>query len=313
MVVIDAEKHGLDYKQSAADNDISALKKKYQGSYDSDGKYHEGASTLISRSKSETQVLKRKGQAKVNEKGKEWYDPSKPEGSLIFNEVTETYTDKAGKTKIRTQKSTKMAETPDAYTLVSDANTPMERVYADYANKMKTLANQARKELVTTGKIEYSATAKATYKEEVVSLNSKLNIALKNAPKERQAQLIANTVVNAKKKANPDMSKGEIKKASQQALVNARIQVGAKRQPIEITDREWEAIQAGAISENQLSKILNHTDIDKIRERATPRATTTLTTAKINKIKAMQASGYTTSEIAKAVGVSSTTVNKYLG
>lgn len=53
-----------------------------------------------------------------------------------------------------------MAETKDAYSLVSEANTSMERAYADYANKMKSLANQARKEMVNTGKISYSASAK---------------------------------------------------------------------------------------------------------------------------------------------------------
>lgn len=313
MVVIDAEKHKLDYKQSEMDNGIASLKKKYQGSYDDDGNYHEGASTLLSRAKSETTVLKRRGQAKINEKGKKWYDSSKPEGALVYNEVHEEYTDKkTGKTKLRTQQSTKMAETSDAYTLVSDYNTPQERAYANYANKMKSLANQARKEIVSTGKIKYSASSKETYRAEVASLDDKLSIALRNAPKERKAQLIANTAVAAKKKENPDMTKAEIKKASQQALVTARLQVGAKRQPIEITDREWEAIQAGAISENQLNKILNYTDVDKLRERATPRTKTTLSNAKISKIIAMKNSGYSTNEIANSIGVSTSTVIKYL-
>ena len=141
---------------------------------------------------------------------------------------------------------------------------------------------------------------------------AKLNVSLKNAPRERRAQLIANAEVNAKKKAYPDLTKEQLKKLKQTALVNARIKVGAERKPIEITDKEWEAIQAGAISENRLTQILNHTDIDKLKERATPRAKTVLSTAKINKISAMKASGYTTAQIAKDVGVSSSTVTKYL-
>lgn len=310
MVVIDAEKHKLDYKQSEIDNGIASLKTKYQGTVDADGHYHEGAATLISRSKSETQVLKRQGTPKINEKGKPYYDPDKPEGALLYNEVVEEYTDKKGKVKVRTQKSTKMAETMDARTLSS--GTPQEEAYADYANKMKTLANQARKAMVSTGKIAYSASAKAAYQTEYDSLMGKLNVALMNAPRERQAQVIANASVNAKKKDNPDMTKAEIKKAKQQALSSARASVGAKRSSIDITDREWEAIQAGAISENRLTQILNNTDIDKLRQRATPRATTSLSTAKINRISAMKASGYSTSEIAKALGVSSSTVNKYL-
>jgi len=303
MVVIDAEKHKLDYKQSELDNGIASLKKKYQGTYNEDGRYSEGASTLISRAKSETSVLKRKGSPIID----------KETGKLIYKEVYEEYTDpKTGKTRVRTQKSTKMAETDDAFTLVSDANTPAERAYAEYANKMKSLANQARKEMVTAGKIEYSSSAKKTYQEEVDSLLAKLNVALKNAPRERQAQVIANAAVNAKKQTNPDMKPGEIKKLSQQELTRARAAVGAKRETIKITDREWEAIQAGAISENKLMQILNNADIDDLRQRATPRNTTSLSTAKINKISSMNASGYSTAEIADALGISTTTVSKYL-
>ena len=313
MVVIDAEKHGLDYKQSEKDNDIAYLKKTYQGTTDANGRYHEGAATLISRSKSQQEVLKRKGSPKVNQKGKDWYDPSKPEGSLIWNSVTEEYTDKNGKVKVRTQKSTKMAETDDARLIISDADTPQERAYAEYANQRKDLANKARLEIINTGKIAYSASAKATYKEEVDGMLADLNIALRNAPKETQAQIIANSKVAAMKKANPDMTSKEIKKASQQALTEARIQMGAERIKVPLDEKRWEAIQAGAISESQLIKILNNSDIDEVRQYATPRTTSTLSPAKVNKIEAMQASGnYSIAEIAQAVGVSSSTVSKYL-
>jgi DNA-binding CsgD family transcriptional regulator len=322
MVVIDAEKHKLDYKQSEIDNGIAALKRKYQGTYDENGRYHQGASTLISRAKSETSVDKRQGTPRVNIKGKDWYDPSKPEGSLIYKPADDLeYTIKKTNrrtgevtlvTKTRTQQSTKMAETDDAYTLVSDADTPMERAYAEYANKMKTMANQARKEMSSTGKIAYSSTAKKTYQAEVDSLMNKLNDSLLNAPRERRAQLLANVEVESKKRANPDMKPGEIKKAGQQALTKYRNDVSAKRKPITITDKEWEAIQAGAISENTLSKILKNTDVDNLRQRATPRATTTLSQAKINRIKALSASNYTLSEIAQKLGVSTSTVSDYL-
>ena len=302
MVVIDAEKHHLDYKQSEIDNGIASLKKKYQGSYDEDGRYHEGAATLISRAKSETSVLKRKGSPIIN-----------PEtGEQTYKEVYEEYTDKNGRTRVRTQASTKMAETKDAFTLVSDADTPQERAYATYANEMKSLANRARKEMLSTGKIAYSASAKEIYQEEVDHLMAQLNVALRNAPRERQAQVIANATVAAKKQENPDMTRSEIKKASQQALTAARTTVGASRETISISDREWEAIQAGAISENRLTQIINNVDIDTLRQRATPRSTTVLSTAKVNKIASMSASGYSTAEIAEALGVSTSTVNKYL-
>lgn len=334
MVVIDAEKHKLDYKQSEIDNGIASLKKKYQGTYDNDGRYHEGAATLISRAKSEESIPKVTGSPKINTKDKAWYDPNRPEGALLYNRVAnksdkdwydptlpesayvykpaETYVTKTGKVKPRTQQSTKMAETDDAFTLVSDANTPAERAYAEYANRMKALANQARKEMVTAGKIEYSSSAKKTYQEEVDSLYAKLNVALKNAPRERKAQVMANAAVNAKKQANPDITPNEIKKLNQQELTRARAAVGAKRETIKITDREWEAIQAGAISENKLMQILNNVDIDDLRQRVTPRTTTSLSAAKINKISSMNASGYSTADIAKAIGVSTTTVLNYL-
>lgn len=323
MVVIDAEKHGLDYKQSEIDNGIAALKKKYQSYVDEDGKVHVGgASTLLSRAKGEVSVDKRQGSPKVNLKGSKDYDPSRPEGALIYKtaddleyqvkKVNKRTGEVTYETKKRSQASTKMAETDDAYSLISDANTPMERAYADYANKMKSMANNARVEIAKTGKIAYSKSAKETYKEEVESLENKLKTSLLNAPKERRAQLLANTEVAAKKANDPTMKPGDIKKASQRALTKYRNEVGAKREPIKITDREWEAIQAGAISENKLLQILKNTDTDNLRERATPRATTTLSAAKINRIKAMNSSNYSLNEIAKALGVSTSTISKYL-
>ncbi len=188
----------------------------------------------------------------------------------------------------------------------------METLYADYANNMKSLANQARLEILATPKLEYSASAKKTYQAEVDSLNDKLETSLRNAPKERQAQLIANAKVNAKKQANPDMGNEDIKKASQQALTEARAKLGAKRTPIVITDREWEAIQAGAISESKLESILKYTDTDNLRERATPRNNkTSITTAQATRIKAMLAAGHTTAELADKFGVSASTISKY--
>lgn len=299
MVVIDAEKHKLDWKQSEIDNDIPALKKKYQIRIDEDGSVHTGASTLISRAKSPLAVLKRKGTPKI--------DPDT--GELVYKEVVEEYTDKHGKTRVRTQDSTQMAETRDARSLSS--GTPQEEAYAAYANKMKALANEARKEIISTGRIQYSASAKAVYADEVGYLTSQLNVALKNAPRERQAQLAANSEVKAMKKANPQMTPKEVKKQGQLALSRARTRYGAKRNPINITPRGWEAIQAGAISENILSQILRFADTDQVRSYATPRATTALSTGKQARIKAMRASGYTNSEIAQVLGISASTVSKY--
>lgn len=335
MVVIDAEKHELDYKRSELDNNIASLKKKYQGGG--------GASTLISKSKGQYTVTKRQGSPIVNIKGTKYYDPTKPEGSLVYKTAKDAqYTvtkvnKKTGEVKTvtreRHQKSTNMAETTDARTLISDANTPMEREYANFANNMKSLANKARVTVYNTGKIAYSKTARAEYKDEVDSLMRKLKVAERNRPRERQAQIMANAEVarslNAVKdrlrKENPTLTEKEIrklankeidiKKASQKALSNARADVGSvsrKDRSIDITDREWEAIQKGAISENYLDRILNNADIDDLRQRATPKTTATISKSKKDKMKRMAASNYSLAEIAKACGVSPTTVSNCL-
>ena len=371
MVVIDAEKHKLNYKQSEFDNNIAALHKKYQG------RESGGASTIISKASGEATVDKRQGTPKVNlkynKKGElnDWYDPSKPEGSLIYKKADDlyypersynkdtgmvtiklaaprqkitydprdpkasdfyepikkvdektgevTYTNKTGeytyRVKARTQKSTKMAETDDAYTLVSPAKHPMEMLYADYANSMKSLANQARIEAARTNKIEYSKTAKATYQAEVDSLMAKLNDSEKNTPRERLAQIKARADIKAKKDSDPNMTNEDIKKASQRAVTKYRDEVGAvarRDREIQITPKEWEAIQAGAISETKLIRILNNSDTTTLRAMAMPKATTTISQSKANRIKSLSASNYTLTEIARKMGLSTATVSKYL-
>lgn len=326
MVVIDAHKHKLDYKQSEMDNNIAALRETYQRRIENGKVKTGGASTILSQAKGQATVDKRKGSPKINIKGKEWYDPSRPEGALIYTKdpnatyEVRTVNKKTGKvtvtTRNRTQKSTRMAETDDAYSLVSEARHPMELVYAEYANSMKAMANKARLTMVSTGKINYSAAAKETYKEEVASLDRKLNNALLNTARERAANRKANAEVASKKTAGILVDKSDIKKASQRALTKYRQELGSisrSDRSIKITDREWEAIQSGAISETKLKQILNNTDVDDLRQRATPKTTNTLSTTKINKIKNMRASGnYTLDQIAKSVGVSTSAVSKYL-
>lgn len=363
MVVIDAEKHKLDYTRSEIENDIASLKRKYQRTIREDGTVKTGgASTIISRAKSEERVDKRRGQATIDpETGKKTfklanaddlyyvdstrdkntgtvtirtssgkkisYDSGDPAAVEKYRPVrkfnddgTVSYTNKAGDIEYRVlkrkQTSTKMAETDDAYTLVSAAKHPMEVLYADYANRMKALANQARKEMISTGSIERNPSATKTYQKEVDALMARLNDAEKNSVRERQAIRMANAEVKRKQAANPNMDKSDIRKESQKAMSKYRHEVGAvsrRDRNIKITDREWEAIQAGAISENKLKRILANSDIDELRQRATPRDTKTISTAKANRIQNMSATGnYTIAEIANQLGLSVTTVRKYL-
>lgn len=313
MVVIDAAKHKLDYKKSEADNNIKALKKKYQGHIDPEtGRYSEGTGTIVSRAKGQQSVLKRQGSPIIDpETGKQSWkvaDNVTYEKKMVNKRTGKEYT----KTITKTQKSTKMMETDDAYTLVSDSRNPIELVYADYANRMKALANQARKEMVATPDIPYNPEAKARYQKEAASLQAKVNVALKNAPRERQAQTMANAILQAKIKDNPDMTKKEKKKAGQQALDKMRMKVGAKKEPVKITEQEWEAIQAGAISPSKLKTIINNADLDTLRQMAMPRSTKQLSQSKINHIATLKSSGYTNAQIAQKLGVSTSTVSKYL-
>lgn len=307
MVVIDAEKHNLDWRQSYLDNGIAQLKTRYQGGA------NKGASTLISRASSDQRVPARKDRVDI--------DPVT--GEKIFTPTGETYTktrtlkDGTIRTKDiqRTQTSTKMAETKDAYSLSS--GTKMESIYADHANKLKALANQARLEQLNTPNPKINYSAKKTYAAEVESLNRKLNIALMNAPAERQAQLIANVYISNVVKSNPEIKndKDEMKKLRTQAIAAARARTGTTSRAdrnIDITDREWEAIQAGAISHSTQIEILKHTDQDKLRERATPRSKTGMTTAQMSRAKALIKAGYTQAEAAEAIGISVSTLNKVL-
>jgi DNA-binding CsgD family transcriptional regulator len=297
MVVIDAEKHHLDYRASADQNGIPALKTKYQGGP------RAGASTLITRSTAETRVKERKQGYKIDpETGQKIYDYT---GRQVVDRKT-------GKSVDRTTKSKRLAETQDAFSLIDGQGTEIERVYADHSNGLKAMANEARKEMINTKPIKYSPSAKKVYSNEVASLNAQLNVALKNAPRERQAQVLATLWVSQKRQANPDMDASDLKKIKNQALAEARVRTGASKTRIDISDKEWEAIQAGAISTNTLTQILRNADTDRVRELATPRQPTVMTSVKQARAKQMLASGYTQAEVANQLGVALGTLKSFI-
>lgn len=302
MVVIDAEKHKLNYKQSEKDQGIAELKKKYQGYTNEAGEEKGGASTLLSRRSQTVAVPERQGSGRI--------DPET--GEVVYKTSGRTYVDKNGKQVSATTDVSIILNAKDVRTLSS--GTAQENAYADYSNKMKALANEARKSYLATGRLKKNSSAAQTYKNEVDSLEEKLDKAARNAPRERQAQAIANSVVKAKKEANPDMDSKEIKKASQQALEDARARVGAsgKGTRIDITPKEWEAIQAGAISDSKLTQILRYADMDKVREYATPKTYNSISPSKASRARAMRESGYTIQQIADAMGVSRSAISKVL-
>lgn len=319
MVVIDAEKHDLNYKLSAKEQGINQLKEKYQGIHAS-GKLA-GASTIISKAQSKVYIPEKRLR-KASEGGP--VDPKT--GKLVYVETGSSYTttsvSKSGisttKVNIKGQKSKALAETHDAFTLTSGGSeknpgTPIEAIYATHSNKLKALANTARLASYNTPPVKRSPTAAKAYEPEVSSLRVKLNTALRNAPLERQATIAGNAIVKQKRQANPDMSAEDLKKIKGQALTEARIRMGAKKEKIVITPKEWDAIQAHAISTNLLSSILKNTDTDIIKAYATPRNRTVMTDAKMLKAKALLRSGNTQADVAAALGVPISTLTDALG
>ena len=302
MVVIDAAKHKLDYRQSEKDNGIAELKKKYQG-FDDETGHHGGASTLLSRRKQDVEVPERQGSGVI--------DPLT--GKVVYKESGRTYVSpRAGKTVAATTKVKRILAVDDVRSMSS--GTLQEEAYADYANKMKDLANKARLEYKATPTLKRSASAAKAFEPEVNRLMAALKVAQLNAPLEREAQRIANARVKAKVQANNITDKDEISKIRRAAISDARNSTGAsgKRTRITISDGEWTAIQSGAISDTTLSEILRYAEPKTVRERATPRRTTQLSDARISRIKAMANSGHTNAEIAEALGISTSAVSKYL-
>lgn len=302
MVVIDAAKHKLDYRQSEKDNGIAELKKKYQG-FDDETGHHGGASTLLSRRKQDVEVPERQGSGVI--------DPLT--GKVVYKESGRTYVDpRTGKTVAATTKVKRILAVDDVRSMSS--GTLQEEAYADYANKMKDLANKARLEYKATPTLKRSASAAKAFEPEVNRLMAALKVAQLNAPLEREAQRIANARVKAKVQANNITDKDEISKIRRAAISDARNSTGAsgKRTRITISDGEWTAIQSGAISDTTLSEILRYAEPKTVRERATPRRTTQLSDARISRIKALANSGHTNAEIAEALGISTSAVSKYL-
>ena len=322
MVVIDSEKHKLDYKKSAIDNGIAQLKAKYQQDADT-GKV--GAGTIISRAGSEVHVPQRKlGSIVDPETGKTYYHINPKTGEKIWVETGYTKKVKSPTQKdpdrmkevLVTQKLDRMDIEKDARNLMSSRTNPhpTEVVYANYANQLKALANEARKAYVSTERLRRDPIAAKEYAQEVSDLKDKLIRAQKNAPKERIAQAIAASNYKNALDNNPSLKedKEHLKRLRGQYLTGARNRVGAHKEQIDITDREWEAIQHRAISETMLMDILKNAKEDRVRQLATPRRTQAVP-ANIEagiRVMAARPNGPTLQQIAEQYGISASTVSK---
>lgn len=298
MTVIDAAKHHLDYKYSEEENGIAELKKLYQPKT-ADGKG--GAATLLSRRKQDYMVPERQGSGRI--------DPTT--GKKIYNTTGRKYYDKKGNLVEAKTKSSLVLETDDLMTL--STGTAQENAYARYGNHMKALAQKARLEALNTKNIEYSAEANKKYAKEVGELNAHLDAIKRDKPRMRQVQAIANSIVRTQMNLNDDMTKDEQKKMRQSAYQEAKGIVGAQgtKLLIDLTPRQWEAIQAGAIHHTKAREILDNCDQDRVRELAMPKEAKRLTKTEIARIQRMANSGYTNAEIAKMLGYSTSTISNY--
>ena len=287
MVVIDSEKHRLDYKKSEADNGIAALQRKYQTHIGVDGKRKRGASTLISKDLNRTTHID--------------YEEVK-----VKNPTTgRMNTIKVGGKKVR------LIDTVDDAHLLSSGSA-VENLYAGYINKVRGVQNTATKYADTIPKLKWDREQSKVYVKEVKSLDKKLNTALLNEPRERQAQLLANK--NFYSMNLKEMSADEIKKAKTQVVKAAREVTNAngREAMINVTPSEWKAIQSGAISNDKLTKILKYSDSDQLKQYALPKNKASLSSASQGRARSMFNSGYTYAEIAQQLGVSPSTISSLI-
>jgi transposase len=300
MVVIDAEKHKLDYRRSYQDNGISALKEKYQSG---------GASTLISRARANKRIDERKPRS--HGKG----GPIDPKtGELVWEPTGRSYVNKKGVDVKRGMNVPRLSDTNDAFTLTSKgkASPRAEVLYAEQSNRLKALANQARLDALATPNATMNPSAKKVYAAEVQTLNAKIAQYDRNKPRDRAAQDIANASLRERIRHNPEIKddKKKVRKIAAGELRKARARTGVERIDFTFTDREWEAIQAGAISNDMMKKILKRADPEHVKQRATPKTQKTLMAGQSARAKAMLAQGHTRSEVAAALGVSLSTLDR---
>lgn len=328
MVIIDVAKHKLNYKRSEKENRIAELKKTYQAHWNpKKGKMeYGGAGTLLSRAGKEVKVQAVKSYTNIDpETGKK----IKVADDKLYPIIKKTgeRDPETGKPKyeiqgygLKERKSTLMQETDDAYTLTSGGSkshpgTTMEGIYAEYANRMKALGNEARKAYLKAEgeKEKRNPTAYQTYRKEVDHLMYQINEAKKNAPLERRAQALAQAKVELARQQNHyNMTKGEESKLLDRELKRAREVVGANRYRVTISPKEWEAIQAGAIAPTNQKELFRYADNDKLRDLAMPKTPVKLSKSYVNLAKSMLDSGYTLTEVAKRFDVAPSTLSNLI-
>lgn len=304
MVIIDAEKHNLDYRSSYVDNGIAALRKKYQNDVRTDGKG--GSATLLSRANSPTFIPNRKPRP-ASEGG----PIDRETGKKVFVETGETKPNrKTGEEELKRTRVKTLSVTDDAHEL--STGHPIEEIYAEHSNAMKKLANEARLELLNTPNLEYSPSARKVYAKEREHLLAQLNEEQAKKPYERQAQAIADVQAKMRIDADPDLESDQIKKIKFVELERARARLGVPRGRITVSPREWDAIQAGAITDSQLRKVIRRADMSVLRDYATPKRKRAVSSTDLALIRRLMDSGHTRAQIANQLGIPLSTLDDAL-
>ena len=325
MVVIDAEKHKLDYKTSEKVFNIKELKEKYQSNINpKTGKTNHGAGTIMTRAGAEVHIKDRRLKY-VSEMTPDELKRYK-NGELIWKETGKQYSSKDAKgnwvKKDKMIEVSRMDTVSDAHQLVSDKKWPIELAYADYANKMKSLAQRARKEAIATENTPYSAAAAKVYSNEVQELKNMAARNKMNAPRERMAIIYTDLKTKQAKENNPELyyDKDKFKKMKSRYLAEGRALYSARRETKPLTDRQWEAINAGAVSPTLFSEVISGIDSKSLKEMAMPKKQAISLTPNerkqiqslANRTRANGTKAYTTAEIAQKFGVSASTVSSIL-
>ena len=305
MVVIDSPKHDLDYLAAKRYYGIEELSKKYQKNPDK-SKGYGGSSTLISRAKGEIRVRDRQSYYRIDEETGEKIFYNKTKDGKMYRVEMNDVVDKKKEPYAKTLKSTQMYEAKDARSLSS--GTRMENIYAGYANGLKDLANKARLDSIHVKDIPYSKAAAGVYEKEVASLMEKLRRSNLNAPLERQANLIANKEAAIKLAAKIDYDKDDEKKVRNLCIKEARLRTGASHYDFSITDKEWEALNSGAINKSTQREIFKKVDDDTLKKDAMPKKTKTMSEQQIALVKRLADADYSIAEIADRIGFSTTAV-----
>lgn len=303
MVVIDAYKHKLDWRQAYKDFNIAELTKKWK------------KGTIITETNKVVKVDEYRPYTKI--------DPQT--GEKILEKSGKTFVNKKGE-EVSLKENVKQALLPeykDSFKLTHDPNnpTPIERVYAEYSNNMKDLGNQARLEWTKIKADPVNENASKAYEVEKDSLLSKLKTAELYAPYERKARSAAKVIIREKVSEDPSLKDDDdrYKKVKQQAMATARRRTvpGGKKYQIVPTDREWDAITSNAFNHTTTKKIIDHMDPEEWSRRTKFSVSERSKGARLsdwqkNYIEMLSNIGWTRKQIAEKLNVSEGTVSNVL-